>query len=133
MHVAHSFGSFLTNALIATTPQLSDATILTGFASGGGSGLLLEAFALRIAQLQAPGKWPGRDNEYVTWADAVANVAVFFRGGSYSEEVLWHTEDIKQPIAVAELITVGSEQLLPTRSPGYTKPLMVCPLASHFI
>ncbi len=86
----------------------------------------MEAFALRIATLQAPGKWSGRDNEYLTWADSAANAAAFFIGGSYDEEILWYTEDNKQPIAAAELITIGSEQILPRKSLGFTKPVMVC-------
>jgi pimeloyl-ACP methyl ester carboxylesterase len=81
VHVGHSFGSCISNALIATTPQLSDAAILTGigYTEVATSGAFVEAFGLRIATLQAPGKWPGRDNEYVTWVDAPANAAAFFK------------------------------------------------------
>ncbi|KAE8446761.1 hypothetical protein EG329_011666 [Mollisiaceae sp. DMI_Dod_QoI] len=127
VHVGHSFGSAISNALIATSPQLSDAAILAGIAYDPevASGTFVEALALRIATLQAPGKWPGRDNEYLTWADSAANVAAFFIGGSYDEEVLWYTEDNKQPIAAAKLITIGSEQILPRKSLGFTKPVMV--------
>jgi hypothetical protein len=68
IHVGHSFGSFLSNALIATTLHLSDGAILTRIAYANlASGTFVEAFALRIATIQAPGKWPGRDNEYLTW------------------------------------------------------------------
>jgi len=133
VHVGHSFGSYISNALIATAPHLSDAAILTGIAYAGlGSGTFVEAFALRIARLQAPGKWPGRDNEYLTWADTAANVAAFFIGGIYDEEILWYTEDVKQPIAAAELISIGSEQILPMRSLNFTKPVMVHLFDSHF-
>lgn len=124
VHVGHSFGSYLSNGLIVASPHLSDAAILTGFAFGTGSGTLLEAFGLRIATLQAPGKWPGRDNGYVTWVDAVANAATFFHGGSYDKEVLWYTEDVKQPIATAELISVGG-QTFPLQALDFTKPVMV--------
>ncbi|KAL3420634.1 hypothetical protein PVAG01_07079 [Phlyctema vagabunda] len=126
VHVGHSYGSFISNGLIATTPQLSDGVILTGIAYAGvESGALIEAFGLRIANTQAPGKWPGRDNEYVTWVDAIANVGVFFRAGSFDDEVLWYTEYVKQPIAIAELISIGSEQIFPRRAVGFTKPVMV--------
>ncbi|KAE9366363.1 hypothetical protein N431DRAFT_472908 [Stipitochalara longipes BDJ] len=125
-HVGHSFGSFISNALIATTPHLSDAAILTGIGYADlASGTFVEAFALRIATLQAPGKWPGRDNEYLTWADTAANVATFFIGGSYDEEVLWYTEDVKQPMAAVEIITIGSDLILPMKAPGFTNPVMV--------
>ncbi|PMD47059.1 hypothetical protein L207DRAFT_606113 [Hyaloscypha variabilis F] len=125
-HVGHSFGSFISNALIATTPQLSDAAILTGIGySGLASGTFVEAFGLRIAAVQAPGKWPGRDNEYVTWVDASANVAAFFIGGSYDEEVLWYTEDNKQPMSPVELLTIGGNPILPIHALDFTAPVMV--------
>jgi hypothetical protein len=65
---------------------------------------------LRIATLQAPGKWPGRDNEYVTLVDAPANAAAVFQGGSYDEEIIWYTEAVKQPMAVIELLTLTIRQ-----------------------
>ncbi|CZR60457.1 uncharacterized protein PAC_10353 [Phialocephala subalpina] len=51
VHVGHSFGSFISNALIATTPKLSDAAILTGIGYSNGDKLrnFLEGWALRIA------------------------------------------------------------------------------------
>ena len=126
VHVGHSFGSYISNALIATTPHLSDAAILTGIAFADvESGMFVEALGLRIATLQAPGEWPGRDNEYVAWVDVAANAATIFHGGSYDEEVLWYTEDAKQPIAAAELISIGSEQILPRRALDFTNPVMV--------
>lgn len=131
IHVGHSFGSFLSNALIATTLHLSDGAILTGIAYANlASGTFVEAFALRIATIQAPGKWPGRDNEYLTWADSAANAAAFFIGGSHCEEVLWYTEDVKQPMAAVELVTIGS--VLPIHALDFTNPVMVRPPASHF-
>ena len=126
VRVGHSFGSYISNALIATSPQLSDAAILTGIAyASAASGTFVEAFGLRIARLQAPGKWPGRDNEYLTWVDIAANAATFFHGGSYDEKVIQYTEGVKQPIAAAELITISSEDILPSRSPEFSAPVMV--------
>ncbi|KAF8865055.1 hypothetical protein BDZ45DRAFT_721221 [Acephala macrosclerotiorum] len=83
----------ITNALIATTPGLSDAAILTGIAYGTQDfGSFVEAWGLRIATQQAPGRWPGRDNHYVTRANVFAT---FFHGDSYDDEVLWYTENIR--------------------------------------
>lgn len=123
VHIGHSFGSVLSNALVATTPDLSDAAILTGigYASGDSFGTFVEAWGLRIATLQAPGKWPGRDSEYVTGVDAASHVATFFHQDSYDQEVLRYVEDVKQPLALIELATGG----LPQAAPGFTKPTMV--------
>jgi pimeloyl-ACP methyl ester carboxylesterase len=122
VHVGHSFGSYLTNALIATTPALSDAAILTGMAYGENSGPLLEAFGLRIATELAPGRWNGRDNEYLTWVDAFANAATFYYPNSYDKEVLWYTEDVKQPLAAIELLTIGA---LRFNAPNFAGPVVV--------
>jgi hypothetical protein len=56
VHAGHSFGSFLSNSLIATTPALSDAAILTGITYGAASPTFFEAWGLRIATGLAPGK-----------------------------------------------------------------------------
>jgi len=124
VHVGHSFGSYISHLTIATSPQLSDGAILTGigFTEVATAGAFVEAFALRIATEQAPGRWPGRDNEYVTWVDAPANAAAFFRGGSYDPEVLWYTEGTKQPFAAIELLTLIFP---PPGALEFTKPVMV--------
>lgn len=126
VHVGHSFGSSLSNALIATTPQLSDAAILTGIAYNGTQfGTVLESFGLRIATGQAPGKWTGRDNGYLTWVDAPANAVAFYKGGSYDKEVLWYSENNKQPIAIIEFLTLAT---LPAAALAFTGPTMVSPI-----
>jgi hypothetical protein len=82
---------------------------------------LVEAWGLRIATLQVPGKWPGRDTEYVTGVDTASHVATFFRRDSYDQEVLRYVEDVKQPLALIELATGA----LPQAAPGFTKPTIV--------
>ncbi|KAL5324233.1 hypothetical protein ACEPPN_008777 [Leptodophora sp. 'Broadleaf-Isolate-01'] len=122
VHIGHSYGSQLSNGLIATTPGLSDGAILTGLSYGVTSGSFLKEWGFRIAELQAPGKWPGRDNNYVTGVDACGNAATFFHENSYSKEIAWYNEDIKQPVATVELLTFRA---LPQEAPKFTKPLMV--------
>lgn len=125
--IGHSFGSFLSNALLATSPSLSDGAILTGlgYSAGGAS---FEAWSARIAAQLSPGKWPGRDLHYVTWIDSFANAATFFFGDSYSKKVLAYTEYVKQPLAVIELLTL---QTLPLAAHNFFGPVMVC-LSSPF-
>lgn len=118
-------GSLLSNSLIATTPFLSDGAILTGLAYAGLPSSLLTAYQFRIATLQSPGKFPGRDLQYLTGVDAAANAQVFFHSGSYDEQGLWYTEDIKQPIATTELFTVGNEKIFPQQAKDFAGPVMV--------
>ncbi|KAK0107250.1 hypothetical protein ONS95_003951 [Cadophora gregata] len=127
VHVGHSYGSLISNGLIATTPGLSDGAILTGIAYTPNSATFLKAWGFRIAALQAPGKWPGRDNNYITGVDAAGNAAAFFHGNSFSKEMAWYAESIKQPVASAEILTFT---LLQQRAPKFTKPLML--LAGEF-
>jgi pimeloyl-ACP methyl ester carboxylesterase len=122
VHVGHSFGTYLTNALVAATPALSDAAIQTGTAYGQNSGPFLEAFGLRIATELAPGRWNGRDNGYLTWVDVFANAATFYYPNSYDKEVLWYTEDVKQPLAAIELLTIGA---LRFNASNFAGPVMV--------
>jgi pimeloyl-ACP methyl ester carboxylesterase len=122
VHVGHSFGSFLSNALIAATPALSDAAILTGIAYEPGIETFFEAWGLRIASSVAPGKWSGRDNGYLTSVDAFGSAATFFYPNSYDKEVLWYTEYAKQPVAAIELLTGFA---LPLRAVGFVRPVMV--------
>lgn len=122
VHVGHSFGSFLSNALLVTTPELSDAAILTGIAYASVATTFMEAWGLRVASQIAPGRWNNRDNGYLTWVDVFGNAAVFYHPGSYDTEVLWYTEGVKQPLAAIELLTPSSLRL---RAVGYTGPVMV--------
>lgn len=118
-------GSLLSNSLIATSPSLSDGAILTGLAYYRLPPALLTAFQFRIATLQSPGRWPGRDLQYLTGVDAAANAQVFFHSGSYDEEALWYAESIKQPIAAVELFSVGNEMIFPQMAKNFTGPVMV--------
>ncbi|KAH7356793.1 Alpha/Beta hydrolase protein [Rhexocercosporidium sp. MPI-PUGE-AT-0058] len=122
VHIGHSYGSQLSNGLIATTPGLSDGVILTGLSYGETSGSFLKEWGFRIAELQAPGKWPGRDNNYVTGVDIYGNTATFFHGDSYSKKIARYNEDLKQPVASIELLTFRA---LPQKAPMFSKPLMV--------
>jgi hypothetical protein len=121
-YLGHSLGSYLANALISTTLALSDAAILTGMAYGENSGPSPEAFGLRIATELAAGRWNGRDNGYLTWVDAFANATTFYYPNRYDKEVLWYTEDVKQPLAAIELLTIG---VLRLNASNFARPVMV--------
>jgi pimeloyl-ACP methyl ester carboxylesterase len=122
VHVGHSYGSFLINALLAAAPNLSDGAILTGTAYGQSKSVFWASWSLRIASEQVSPRWTGRDSGYLTWVDEVANAATFFHGGSYDPKALQYSEDNKQPLAAIELLTRSQ---LPLTSLDYTGPLMV--------
>jgi pimeloyl-ACP methyl ester carboxylesterase len=76
--LGHSFGSFISNALVVTQPGAADALLLTGMAySGYNPQVILEAFNPRVASLQSPKKFGDRDAGYITNVDVIANVNKF--------------------------------------------------------
>ncbi|KAI9757587.1 MAG: hypothetical protein M4579_003399 [Chaenotheca gracillima] len=105
--VGHSFGSFISNALVAESPKSADAVILTGIAYAGVAATTNEAFDLHVASLQNPRKWSNRDPGYVTWGDVYANINTFFKKPLYTVGAVEFTDATKQPFAIAELVTVG--------------------------
>lgn len=73
--VGHSFGSVVSNALLAATPDIVDAVVLTGIGYAVPSNAVnFEAWQPRLARLQSPGRWRQLDGGYVTWVDIFANV-----------------------------------------------------------
>lgn len=128
VHAGHSFGSFLSNALIAQSPQLSDAALLTGLGYDmSGSNPATEALGLRIANDQR--KFKDRSNEYLAPFDAPALAAFFLHAGSFEEDLLELAYDQAQPLAAIELLTLSGLNLV---APEFTGPVMVsCEIQVH--
>ncbi|KFY47811.1 hypothetical protein V496_10433 [Pseudogymnoascus sp. VKM F-4515 (FW-2607)] len=121
--VGHSFGSFISNALISAQPTVADAVILTGISYAGGTpGVVASAFQPRIAASQSPHKWRHLDNGYVTWVDVFANINTFFKKALYDPAVAVFTEERKQPFAYSELVSLS---LLNLDAGNFTGPALV--------
>jgi pimeloyl-ACP methyl ester carboxylesterase len=76
--VGHSFGSVVSNALIATNPGLVDGVVLTGIGYAvPDTSVAFEAWQPRLARLQSPVKWGELDGGYITWVDIFANVNTY--------------------------------------------------------
>lgn len=123
VHVGHSFGSAITNAVIAALPTMSNGAILTGFSTTAEYGL---QFAISsnfyIASEHDPEKF-GEYNfskGYLTWGDALANQYSFFHAPGFDPEVLYHAETGKQPFGVSEPL-----QAIATKAPAFTGPVLV--------
>lgn len=71
--VGHSYGSAISAATIAGSPDIADAVVLTGLAFAQNMQVVTEAMALRIASVQDK-KWNDLDDGYLTWADIYANI-----------------------------------------------------------
>jgi pimeloyl-ACP methyl ester carboxylesterase len=76
--VGHSFGSILSNAVLATNPGLVDGAILTGIGYDiPDTSVSFEAWQPRLASLQSPARWRQLDGGYITWVDIYANINTY--------------------------------------------------------
>ena len=74
--VGHSFGSGVSNAVLAASPGIVDGAVLTGIGYDiPDSAVTVEAWQPKLARLQSPGRWRQLDGGYITWVDIYANVA----------------------------------------------------------
>jgi pimeloyl-ACP methyl ester carboxylesterase len=122
--VGHSFGTYITNAVLAKYPFLADAAILTGTSysvPAYGPKLLLEASAARIASTVSH-EFEELDTGYVFFADINAHVNIFFKKPAYEVEAVQYAQSIAQPFAISEYLTMGLMSLL---SPGFKGPVFV--------
>ncbi|CZR53610.1 uncharacterized protein PAC_03490 [Phialocephala subalpina] len=121
--LGHSFGSVVSNALLATNPALVDGAILTGIGYHvPDTAVSFEAWQVRVAGLVSPGRWRQLDGGWVTWVDIWANVNTFFKAPFYDQKVVEYAEARKQPFSLMEIITLAITDL---HSPNFTGPVLV--------
>src|ERR1700712_1321078 len=70
--VGHSFGSYLSAAVLAKDPRLADAAVLTGYGHSS-DGLVVEPRCVRLAKSQNQANW-GHFDGYLTWSDVFGNI-----------------------------------------------------------
>lgn len=106
-HVGHSYGSFMTSGLLSRYGNLSDGAILTGFLIN--EHLLNEvgpeAFGYEFAAESDPSRFADRPSGYIVAASESNIQQIFLKQGTFEPELLRYAELIKQPNAVAELIS----------------------------
>ncbi|KAK4692596.1 hypothetical protein P7C71_g4643, partial [Lecanoromycetidae sp. Uapishka_2] len=122
--VGHSFGSFLTNSLVAAEPTAVDAAIMTGYGlKGSDDRIVLQGFSPRVANLQSP-KFADFDAGYITTGNVIANINNFFKAPAYEHDVAAFSEATKQPFAIAELVSLA-QPLLRLNATAYKGPALV--------
>ncbi|OQV05146.1 hypothetical protein CLAIMM_09932 [Cladophialophora immunda] len=104
VHVGHSFGSFLTSALIAQYPTLTDGVIITGYFYG--KYLAAPGMASWGVDFAATASPPfDRPSGYVVCQKS--GIQNLFFGGNpataFTKEMLDYGDSLKQPVPVAEL------------------------------
>ena len=130
IHVGHSFGSFLTTALLATYPDSTDAAVITGFIPQSG-GLTLTSAGIQYAAENDPALFADRGSGYVVSGTPSALQAGFFsaranataRLGGFEPALLAYGFAIRQPATVAEWL--GGANLNLGAAPGFRGPLQI--------
>lgn len=124
VHVAHSFGSFLTASLLVHHPTLSDGALLTGYLLNPHLGTIDVAhFDHEFAAQHDPARFGAYPSGYFVLTTESDIQKLFFRGGGFEPELLAYGESIKQPEAVGEYASEGTVEFLP--AVGYKGPVQV--------
>ncbi|KAL3490944.1 Alpha/Beta hydrolase protein [Aspergillus germanicus] len=123
VHVGHSFGSLVTNGLVAVYPSLSNGVVLTGFSHNTSWTPLLEVcLGFELARMNNPDRFYGYDSGYVTWGNEYDNQCAFYTYPFFDTNVLKQAERIKAPFAISELLSFAS---VPLAAPNFTAPVLM--------
>ncbi|KAH8804377.1 Alpha/Beta hydrolase protein [Xylogone sp. PMI_703] len=117
--LGHSFGSFISTALLAGAPTSADAAILTGLGFSLDSAVQIESLNLRMASAQDQ-KWAHLDAGYLTWNDIFGNINNFLKAPTYTFGAAVYSEASKAPIGVLEVLSIQSLNFNATRFRGPT-------------
>jgi hypothetical protein len=98
LHVGHSFGSALSNILIARNPELSDGVVLTGLSHNLTVGSQFPASTnFHFAKEDQRERFGNLSTGILTWADELALQYNFFKYPYFDPEVLAYAEAQKWP------------------------------------
>lgn len=125
IHIGHSYGSILTNGLVASRPDLSDGIVLTGYSHLFDWQSHFAANSnFMIASLANPEAFPASrySTGYFTWPSKWANQYSFFAYPNFAKDVLDDAEATKQPPTFGEILSFGL--LGELVAPAFTKPVL---------
>ncbi|KAF2118209.1 Alpha/Beta hydrolase protein [Lophiotrema nucula] len=127
--VGHSFGSYISNALIAAQPDIVEGAVLTGISyaapndttNASASPYIGAIFALRIASTLSKA-FATLDTGYLGFGDIYTHIQTFFHQPNYAVPVAQYAQSISQPLAIAELLSLNALSLL---APEYKGKVLV--------
>lgn len=135
VHVGHSYGSIISNGLVAMSPNASQGLVLTGYSSNGAYvPATLAGWDLQLASLNKPDRFGVGSNSplpngYLLTGTIRANQLAFFKYPQFDPVLLSYAEARKQPVTVGELITLAAG-IVPTK---FTGPVHVVTGANDWI
>lgn len=121
--VGHSYGSALTEAVTAASPESLDAAILTGYSTNStGMTSFTSALNLAIASENQPYRFAGLDNGYLVGSTAISNQIGFFRAPGFDPTILSLAASTKGLVAIGELF---SSNVIAGVAKNFTGPVAV--------
>lgn len=124
LHVGHSWGSILSNALAAVAPQLSDGLVLTAYSHlVTYQNLFIADTSFHIASQNQPDRFPSEtySTGFLTWPDKYANQYSFLLYPYFDPAALDRAEETKYPFTVGEFLTAST---LPLEAPTFQGPVL---------
>lgn len=124
IHVGHSWGSILSNALAAVAPTLSDGVVLTGYSDiATYQSLFAASTGFRFASHNQPARFPNKtySTGFLTWPDQYANQYSFLEYPYFDPAVLAFAEATKYPFTVGEFLSAGA---IPSQAPNFKGPVL---------
>ena len=104
VHVGHSYGSSLTNALVVAAPSLSDGIILTGYSNNLTFQTPFISTTNELASENQPARLGNLASGYLTWANKHSNQFSFLAYPFFDPAVLTAAEANKWPFTVGEIL-----------------------------
>lgn len=123
IHVGHSWGSELTNALVSSSPSLSDAVVLTGYSHVFPQYQLyfIASTNFHLASQNQPQRFHNYSSGYLTWSDKYSNQYSFFNYPYFDPAILDYAERTKWPCTVGEFI---SQSVLNYNATSFQGPVL---------
>jgi pimeloyl-ACP methyl ester carboxylesterase len=124
IHVGHSWGSILSNALAAAAPELSDGVVLTAYSHlSTYQSLFIASTGLRFASHNQPARFPNTtySTGFLTWPDKYANQYSFLEYPFFDPALLEYAEATKFPFTIGEFLSAST---LPSEAPGFKGPVL---------
>jgi pimeloyl-ACP methyl ester carboxylesterase len=113
VHVGHSYGSVISNAVAATDPTLTDGLVLTGFSYETAYVPQWQlCVQFRMARDVDPQRYSGFPTGYFTWSDKYSNQCAFMTHPFFEPSVLEKSERGKAPYTLGELLTISTVSLV---------------------
>ncbi|KLU84382.1 hypothetical protein MAPG_03426 [Magnaporthiopsis poae ATCC 64411] len=103
VHVAHSFGAYLTYAFLLKHPTLSDAALLSSFLPNATQlgAVKVVTFEHDYAAHNDPARFGRFGSGYMVPAEENALQKLYFTKGGFDPELLTYSDKVKQPEAVS--------------------------------